>query len=755
MAVLVRHLIPSVIDRPHPVLGHGLSQRLVVGGAPSVHVHLARVPPLSTRGTLPLGRALSRDGRHKARTATVCPLWGDGGGCRWHRSGRLPDIPFLISTALGLCARVGGARAAPRFRRRRGRHHRGEIGTTNDVRDGSKAGVRGGPGTGPIAPPAVAPERRRLAGYATRARSPAATGNAERRLRRTGLLISTALGAVPAPGRILCEYEGVEHIHASPAMQRVVADDAVGQLCDRRGRMAELATENGHVMLDWVDGVERLLSSPGAPERVEAEARALLDAGITHIIWAGMGGSVMAVRVLVDLLPWEGVTLLPLDSTDPAALDAVIATLAAAEGVPLERAGEPDTLRRLLARSAMVAVAMGRTSEEPITHLAWYVELLETAGLEAADHTRVMAIPNSYLEQFAHEHGLPLLGIQPDGRSGTGGRMSAPATRVFLLPAALWLCSRPGSPRLRAVLREAWDAYDLDGARRHPDRNPFVRLAAMVSDLSLDGALLLTLELPAAWPAFFPWVEQLLEESLGKGGQGIVLFEPQHATPGGDLPLAHAVFSAGGESRPDFAVVVAEPFLSDEPDLVGIARLCLGWQLCMAGFGWLHEIQFAGQPAVEDYKARARALREAGDPIASTEGWLPEWTAGDIRVLLPPDAHPDDGDLGERLRREIAEASYLGLTVNGELSADDAEALRRLGFEGPDTASRPVKVRRAPAAYHSTEQSEMDGPPGVLSLRFVRPERRCAAVGEYDTTFLHAQAVGTWRAMIDAGVGAR
>jgi hypothetical protein len=534
-------------------------------------------------------------------------------------------------------------------------------------------------------------------------------------------------------------------------MQHIVADDAVGQLCDRRGRMAELATENGHVMLDWVHGVERLLSSPDAPERVEAEARALLDAGITHVIWAGMGGSVMAVRVLVDLLPWEGVTLLPLDSTDPAALDTIVATLADAEGVSLDGVGDPHELRRVLAHSAMVAVAMGRTSEEPITHLTWYVDLLETAGLEPADHTRVMAIPDSYLEQFARERSLPVLGIQPDGRSGTGGRMSAPATRVFLLPAALWLGSRPGSPRLRTVLREAWEAYDLDGARRHPDRNPFVRLAAMLSDLSFDGALLLTLELPAAWRGLFPWVEQLLEESLGKGGQGIVLFEPQGGTPGGDLPLAHAVFAAGGERRPDYAVVVAEPLLRDAPDLVGIARLCLGWQLCMAVFGWLHEIQFAGQPAVEDYKARARALREAGEPIASTEGWSPAWSVPDIRVLLPPDMHPGDGGMGAMLRHEIAEANYLDLTVNGDLSADDAEALRRLAFEMPDTAGRPVKVRRAPAAYHSTEQSEMDGPPGVLSLRFVRPDRRRAAVGEYDTTFLHAQAVGTWRAMIDIG----
>ena len=63
----------------------------------------------------------------------------------------------------------------------------------------------------------------------------------------------------------------------------------------------------------------------------------------------------------------------------------------------------------------------------------------------------------------------------------------------------------------------------------------------------------------------------------------------------------------------------------------------------------------------------------------------------------------------------------------------------------------PVKLRQAPAAYHSTEQSEMDGPPSLVSLRLVARNSEASLLGSYTNTFLHAQAVSTWQAMMEAG----
>ena len=83
-----------------------------------------------------------------------------------------PGHPTPYFNCIGSCARVPVARQAPLFRRRRGRHHRGDIRDTNHVRDRPFASVLGGPGTAPISPPATAPERRRRAGSAARAQDP-------------------------------------------------------------------------------------------------------------------------------------------------------------------------------------------------------------------------------------------------------------------------------------------------------------------------------------------------------------------------------------------------------------------------------------------------------------------------------------------------------------------------------------------------------------------------------------------------------
>src|SRR5438270_12828226 len=124
------------------------------------------------------------------------------------------------------------------------------------------------------------------------------------------------------------------------ALQQLVEGDAVGQLRRRDGLMATLGSEDGTLKLDWVEGIARLLADPAQLEEVEAEARDIWQRGIRHVIWAGMGGSVIAVRVLCDLGFCSGrnkghVSIYPLDSTDPAALNAIVRKIAEAKNLAL------------------------------------------------------------------------------------------------------------------------------------------------------------------------------------------------------------------------------------------------------------------------------------------------------------------------------------------------------------------------------------------------------------------------------------
>src|SRR6266699_1486734 len=569
------------------------------------------------------------------------------------------------------------------------------------------------------------------------------------------------------------------------ALQQLIQEDAVGQLRRREGLMARLGSEDGALKLDWVEGVARLLADPAQLEQVEAEARDIWQRGIRHIIWAGMGGSVLTVRVLCELgfcgdQDKEQVTIYPLDSTDPAALNAIVRKIAAASQLARpsgEEASNPTFLRALLDDVMMVGVAMGMTSEEPITHLEWFTNLLKQAGLRPAEHLLVMTLPGSYLDRFAHEQQAPSLPLQPDGGTGTGGRMSAPATRVFLLPAALYLTTHfPGqSGQLRSVLQQAWDEYNLELATSHPAEHPFVQLAAALSAASLDGACRLLLGMPEGWQAFVSWLEQLMEESLGKGGKGIVVFDDQtlnHAAPayqpGGMLPVR--VVTEGTPAGEDEHFLLAQPSLaSKEPQsrLVALAASFLGWQLSMALYGYLQHITFAGQPAVENYKARARVLGTQENPLQITKNWVATVTdtdpSGGISYsLLAPQgveiqASPASTFSRVLLRTALASPGYLSLgyldlTINGELPASSFSVLDAdLRTIGNEVLSIPVKLRRAPAAYHSTEQSEMDGPPFLVSLRVLARDHEKSLLSTYTDTFLCAQAVSTWQAMLEQG----
>src|SRR5256714_6164885 len=502
------------------------------------------------------------------------------------------------------------------------------------------------------------------------------------------------------------------------------------------------------------------------------------------MIWAGMGGSVIAVRVFCDLGFCNGrdegqVTIYPLDSNDPAALNGIVRKIAAAKHLTRpsgEEASNPAFLRALLADVMMVGVSMGMTSEEPITHLEWFTALLKQAGLRPAEHLLVMTLRDSYRDRLANAERAPSRPLQPDGGIGPGGRMSAPATRVFLLPAALYLTrftDRPG--RLRSVLQQAWDEYNLEQATSHPAEHPFVQLAAALSAASLDGACRLLLGMPEGWQAFVSWLEQLMEERLGKGSKGIVVFDDQtlnHAAPGyqpgGMLPVR--VVTEGTQAGEDQIFLLSQPSLaSKEPQnrLVALAASLLRWHLSMALYGYLQQITFAGQPAVENYKARARALRTQPNPLQVASNWSPAAQEGILTLLAPHGAMshaPQERDSAAstfaKALQECASAddahrhplSYLDVTVNGEAQASLLSVLdRHVHTMGNRLLGIPVKLRQAPAAYHSTEQSEMDGPPSLVSLRLVARDSEASLLGSYTNTFLHAQAVSTWQAMMETG----
>src|SRR5258708_15604179 len=378
-------------------------------------------------------------------------------------------------------------------------------------------------------------------------------------------------------------------------LDRLTREDVVGQLFERRGRMAELATEAGDVKLDWVDQVAWALDHPDAIDGVEALAESI-RARFAHVIWSGMGGSVQAVHTLkgMGLLEPNRPSVHPLDSTDPAALNRLLREL-----------GSGGDLAAALEQTLMVGVSMGMTSEEPITHLSWFEGLLRAHGVgDTAQHVMVMTLPGSLLDQFAQERRAQRVDIQLDGNSHTPGRMSAPSTRVFLLPAALGL---PG--RLHEIMRRLNEETTLRSGMLGDD--PFVRLAAWLSDQMDRGRDMLVLDLPPRWAPLAPWVEQVVEESLGKDGRGLLVFYDQDLDSASAWPDRFCVLQldegSGGEppGRPCAVLRIDSP--GDSISRMAACARCLAcWNLTVALVGYLQEITFPGHPAVHHYKPYPR-----------------------------------------------------------------------------------------------------------------------------------------------------
>jgi len=292
----------------------------------------------------------------------------------------------------------------------------------------------------------------------------------------------------------------------------------------------------------------------------------------------------------------------------------------------------------------------------------------------------------------------------------------------------------------------------------HPEDHPFVCLAAALSDAAVDGACQLLISAGGVWTALIPWIEQLMEESLGKDGKGVVVFED--APLNEEVPCYRRVGAVrvliGSEtSEDDRPGLVVPPGQIGEADarLSALVAALLGWQLSMALYGYLQDIQFAGQPAVEDYKSRAKKLRAEGDPLQRALQSGAVARDGPLTLLAPPHGGASASPaaiIAASLR--AACPPYLDVTINGELTAG-AHALLQSSLDhlGHAVLGTPIKLRCAPAAYHSTEQSEMDGPPGLVSVRVLAREHETVLLGEYDAAFLAAQAVGSWQAMVEAG----
>ncbi|HET6562605.1 MAG TPA: glucose-6-phosphate isomerase [Marmoricola sp.] len=473
------------------------------------------------------------------------------------------------------------------------------------------------------------------------------------------------------------------------------------------------AEEEASKRLAWV-GLPR--SSRPLVGEIEAVRSELAEQGVDRVVLCGMGGSSLAPEVVCATY---GVDLTVLDSSHP---DQVRAALAG----------------RLERTTVVVSSKSGSTVETDSQRRAFEAAFTD-AGIDPTGRIVVVTDPGSPLDKEARSAGFRVVNADPD----VGGRYSA-LTAFGLVP-----CGLAGAD-IGQLLDEAELVSDLLAA--DDEANPGLRLGAAMAGTSPLRDKLVIVDEGSGLSGFAAWAEQLVAESTGKDGTGLLPVvvdgpeDPEVRWPAADVTVVHLVGDADDESPsedgPGSAVRVAG----------SLGAQLLMWEVATSVAGRLLGINPFDQPDVESAKKAARSMLEDAAPASP-----PAFSDGpvDVRALGGDwlgDATTLAGAVARLLDQLDPERGYLAVMAYlDRIAHPDLESVRRpLAMR----CERPVTFGWGPRFLHSTGQLHKGGPPvGVFLQVTDEPDDELAVPGKEYTfgTLVAAQAAGDAQVLADLG----
>jgi glucose-6-phosphate isomerase len=438
------------------------------------------------------------------------------------------------------------------------------------------------------------------------------------------------------------------------------------------------------------------------------------EAGLDRVVLCGMGGSSLAPEVICGT---EDVELVVLDSSHP---DQVRTAL----GADLEHT------------VVVVSSKSGGTVETDSQRRA-FVHAFTEAGLDPSGHVVVVTDPGSPLQEQSVEAGLRVIAADPD----VGGRYSA-LTAFGLVPSAL------AGADVAQLLDDAAAATEL--LSRDDSSNPGLVLgAAMAGRASARRDKLVLVDEGSGIVGFPAWAEQLIAESTGKDGTGVLPVvvggaqDPEVHWPAADVTVAHLVADAAESAAPDDGAHVAVSGT--------LGGQLLLWEVATAVAGRLLGINPFDQPDVESAKKAARALLEdppedaggSGSAAVTVTGlggdWLEEGASlPDAVSSLLAQLDPDHGYLGVM--------AYLDRWEHADLEQVREPLARR--------TERPVTFGWGPRFLHSTGQFHKGGPATGVYLQITDTPREDLGIPGREFgfgTLIAAQAAGDARVLAEHG----
>ncbi len=444
-------------------------------------------------------------------------------------------------------------------------------------------------------------------------------------------------------------------------------------------------------------------------ERIRSE-------GIRHVVLLGMGGSSLAPQVFQR-------------------------TFGNARGYPklsLLDSTHPDAVRHLsesidIHKTFFLVSSKSGTTLETLSLLRYFWSKSRENGSRFAAITD----PNTPLERLAKERGFRhVFRATPD----VGGRYSA-LTAFGLVPAALIGLDLP---------------FLLDRARRMSETsafgvaekdNPSLTLGAALGELALAERDKVTFFTTRSLGVFPIWLEQLIAESTGKSGKGIIPVADEPPGPpeiyGKDrcfvqFQLTDETNELGSSMAALWAAghPVVRIRLQDKFDL---GQEIFRWEIAVAGAGAILGIHPFNQPDVELAKELARQAMSGGASSASVDEEVVETTR---KAKLSPAL---SGWLAQ-----VRPGDYIAIQAYVAPSPDIENAVREIRVMLRDRFKIATTFGYGPRFLHSTGQLHKGGPNTVLALQLLDEPAEDLAVPETGYTFkalIHAQALGDYRAL--------
>lgn len=449
--------------------------------------------------------------------------------------------------------------------------------------------------------------------------------------------------------------------------------------------------------------------------------------GYQHVLLLGMGGSSLAAEVFQEIFGnrMGFPELIVLDSTHPESI------LSCQKRIDLQR-----TL-------FLVSSKSGNTLE---TLSFFYFFWEKLAGTEVNPGRNFVAItdPGSPLEQLAHKRDFRAVFLAP---RDVGGRFSA--LSIFgLLPAALI------GMDLHNFLSQAKKEMELNSPSYSEDKAPGHVLGAVLGELSKNRNKM-TMLTPPELSSFPSWLEQLLAESLGKNGKGLipVVGEPFLAAENYQDDRFFVYFSLDGP-RDRASSDLAEDLVKKGFPMIQInlkhkcdlAREIFAWEIATAAAGSVMGVHpFTQEDVLLTKELTWRAMESGGRE--EERGLLP--AAEEISGKWPALSRP----LGRWLSLGKP-GDYIGLQAYLQPNEENKEKLQNIRLALTKRTNLATTLGFGPRFLHSTGQLHKGGPNTGLFLQLVDVPDSDIPVPESDYTFdrlIQAQSIGDFLALKERG----